>query len=135
MSETLHARILRTLFRAGTPVATTRKAADELVAEIEDRITSAIRDYADSERAAMVCSDSYLQRFDITAYEQMKHLVDDASDIAKYALSERRTDESLQISERGMAVIESGLTLRQAHEIKTGCSQDNLCAECRKETI
>lgn len=135
MSENLHTRILRTLFRAGTPVATTGKAADELVAEIEDRITSAIRDYADSERAAMVSPDSYLRRFDITAYEQMKHLVDDASDIAKYALSERRTDKSLQISERGMSVIECGLTLRQAHEIKTGCSQDNLCAECRKETI
>lgn len=135
MGENLHTRILRTLFRAGTPVATTGKAADELVAEIEDRITSAIRDYADSERAAMVSSDSYLQRFGITAYEQMKHLFADASNIAKYALSERRTDESLQISERGMAVIESGLTLRQAHEIKTGCSQDNLCAECREETI
>ena len=46
-----------------------------------------------------------------------------------------RTAEPVQISERGMSVIESGLTLRQAHEIKTGCSQDNLCAECRKETI
>ena len=36
MSENLHTRILRILFRAGTPVATTGKAADELVAEIEE---------------------------------------------------------------------------------------------------
>lgn len=94
MSDDLRTRILRTLFRAGTPVATTGKAADELVAEIEDRITSAIKDWASSERAAMVSPDSYLRRFDITAYEQMKHLVDDASNIAKYALSERMTPDA-----------------------------------------
>lgn len=93
MTDDLRAFILRALFRAGTPVATTGKAADALVTEIENRITSAIKDWANSERAAMVSPDSYLLRFDTTAYEQMKHLVDDASNIAKYALSERVADD------------------------------------------
>lgn len=35
------------------------------------------------------------------------------------------------ITAEGAAVVESGLTLRQAHELKTGCSADNPCAECR----
>lgn len=37
----------------------------------------------------------------------------------------------LRITEEGVAVVESGLTLRQAHELKTGCSGDDLCRECR----
>ena len=93
----LRTHILRVLFRAGTPVPTSGKAADALMDEIEDRIISAIKDYADSERAAMIPADSYLLRFGATAYEQMKHLHDDARNIAKYAFGERRT---VQISER-----------------------------------
>lgn len=38
----------------------------------------------------------------------------------------------LRITESGKAVIESGLTLRQAHEIKTGCSPEALCEECER---
>lgn len=38
----------------------------------------------------------------------------------------------MRITERGRAVIESGLTLRQAHEIETGCSPEDLCEECRE---
>lgn len=37
----------------------------------------------------------------------------------------------LRITEEGVAVVESGLTLRQAHELKTGCSGDDLCRDCR----
>lgn len=37
-----------------------------------------------------------------------------------------------RISDEGKAVIESGLSVRQAHEIKTGCTPDQLCAECLK---
>ena len=40
--------------------------------------------------------------------------------------------DELQITDRGSAVIESGLTLRQAHEIETGCTPDELCDHCRK---
>ena len=36
------------------------------------------------------------------------------------------------ITESGKAVVESGLTTRQAHEIRTGCSPENRCADCRK---
>lgn len=39
----------------------------------------------------------------------------------------------LSITDRGRAVIESGLTLRQAHEIETGCTPDQLCDRCRKD--
>lgn len=38
-----------------------------------------------------------------------------------------------RITDRGQAVIESGLTLRQAHEIETGCTPDQLCDRCRKD--
>jgi hypothetical protein len=41
-------------------------------------------------------------------------------------------NEQIEITDEGVAVIESGLSLRQAHEIKTGCSPDELCAECRR---
>lgn len=41
-------------------------------------------------------------------------------------------DEEIEITEEGVAVIESGLSLRQAHEIKTGCSPDDLCDECHR---
>jgi hypothetical protein len=37
-----------------------------------------------------------------------------------------------EISEKGKAVVESGLSVRQVHEIETGCSPDMLCAQCRK---
>lgn len=37
------------------------------------------------------------------------------------------------LTERGKAVVESGLTVRQAHEIRTGCSPDSHCEKCRKE--
>jgi hypothetical protein len=39
----------------------------------------------------------------------------------------------LQITDRGQAVIESGLSLRQAHEIETGCTPDELCDRCRND--
>jgi hypothetical protein len=40
--------------------------------------------------------------------------------------------DKVAITAEGAAVIESGLSLRQAHEIKTGCSPDKLCEECRR---
>ena len=39
----------------------------------------------------------------------------------------------IEISDEGVAVIEAGLSLRQAHELKTGCSAENLCDRCRKD--
>lgn len=84
------ARLVQVLFRIGTPIPMITEAADTLIAELEMRISTAVRDYADSERAAMVSSDSYLQRFGCTAYEAMQHLVADAENIAQYALSERK---------------------------------------------
>lgn len=41
-------------------------------------------------------------------------------------------DQTVSITAEGAAVVESGLTLRQAHELKTGCSAANPCDECRK---
>lgn len=38
-----------------------------------------------------------------------------------------------EITEEGKAVVESGLTVRQAHEIKTGCSPTDICEECGKQ--
>lgn len=35
-----------------------------------------------------------------------------------------------QITEKGTAIIESGLTLRQAHEIETACTDDAPCVDC-----
>ena len=35
------------------------------------------------------------------------------------------------ITESGKAVVESGLTTRQAHELRTGCSPENQCDDCR----
>jgi hypothetical protein len=40
------------------------------------------------------------------------------------------SSDEIQISDEGVAVVESGLSLRQAHEIKTGCSPEVPCAEC-----
>lgn len=40
----------------------------------------------------------------------------------------------LKITDAGAAVVESGLTTRQAHELKTGCSEANPCDECRNLT-
>lgn len=46
-------------------------------------------------------------------------------------LAMRQQFGGMRISEEGIAVVESGLTVRQAHEVKTGCSADELCRECR----
>ena len=40
------------------------------------------------------------------------------------------SENRFEITERGKAVIESGLTLRQAHEIERDCSAEKLCASC-----
>ena len=37
-----------------------------------------------------------------------------------------------KITDRGAAVIESGLSVRQAHEIQTGCHPDSPCEKCRE---
>jgi hypothetical protein len=42
------------------------------------------------------------------------------------------TDDEIEITKEGVAVVESGLTVRQAHEIKTGCSPANPCDDCRR---
>lgn len=39
------------------------------------------------------------------------------------------TDE-IEITNRGRAVVESGLSLRQAHEQLTGCTEANPCVKC-----
>lgn len=39
--------------------------------------------------------------------------------------------ERVQITNKGRAVVESGLTIRQAHEIERGCSAEKLCASCQ----
>ncbi|WP_158087254.1 hypothetical protein [Mycobacterium aquaticum] len=39
----------------------------------------------------------------------------------------------MKITDKGKAVIESGLSLRQAHEIETGCSQRRPCRDCDEE--
>ena len=39
--------------------------------------------------------------------------------------------EELRITDQGAAVIESGLTVWQAHEVKYGCSRDKPCEKCR----
>lgn len=41
--------------------------------------------------------------------------------------------EQLQITDKGAAVIEARLTLRQVHEIETDCTPDRLCDRCRKD--
>ena len=41
--------------------------------------------------------------------------------------------DGLQITDKGAAVIESGLTLRQVHEIETGCEPGSLCRDCRRD--
>ncbi len=41
--------------------------------------------------------------------------------------------EPVQITEKGRDVIESGPTLRQAHEIETGCTADDLCKRCLRD--
>lgn len=38
---------------------------------------------------------------------------------------------SYHVTDQGAAVIESGLTVWQAHEIKYGCSRDKPCEKCR----
>jgi hypothetical protein len=37
------------------------------------------------------------------------------------------------ITAKGQAVVESGLTVRQAHEIETGCSEHAPCPACRED--
>lgn len=41
------------------------------------------------------------------------------------------SDEPLEITEKGRALIESGLSTRHLHEIETGCSSESLCTRCR----
>lgn len=48
-------------------------------------------------------------------------------------MPDRNDNEPVEITEKGRAVVESGLTLRQAHEIETGCSASNLCDRCRRD--
>ncbi len=79
---------MRTLFRLGVSVPQINPTVNAFISELEKRISSAIKSYADSERASAITdSDSYLRRFDVTAYEAMKNLAEDADDIARYALS------------------------------------------------
>jgi hypothetical protein len=40
-------------------------------------------------------------------------------------------NEPLEITEKGRALIESGLSTRHLHEIETGCSVHRLCADCQ----
>jgi len=35
------------------------------------------------------------------------------------------------VTDKGRAVVESGLSVRHVHEIETGCSAENPCAECQ----
>lgn len=86
--------VLRTLFREGVPVARLGRIADGLICELEKRIASAISDYADSERAARAFPDGYLTRWGSTAYEVNKRLVEDAGNIARYALSDWKNSEA-----------------------------------------
>lgn len=37
------------------------------------------------------------------------------------------------LTAEALAIVESGLTVRQAHEIRTGCSADTPCAQCRRD--
>jgi hypothetical protein len=37
------------------------------------------------------------------------------------------------ITPKGQAVVESGLTVRQAHEIETGCSEHAPCPACQED--
>lgn len=41
--------------------------------------------------------------------------------------------EEFDITEKGRAVIESGLSLRHVHELETGCRDGDLCARCRRD--
>ena len=38
--------------------------------------------------------------------------------------------EHIEITEKGKAVVESGLSVRQVHEIETGCSPEQPCEKC-----
>lgn len=53
--------------------------------------------------------------------------------VAYRYVTEWEKENELMLSERGEAVVESGLTVRQSHEIRTGCSPDSPCEKCRKE--
>ena len=41
-------------------------------------------------------------------------------------------DRRLVITELGAAVVEAGLSVRQAHELSTGCSEYAPCEQCRR---
>jgi hypothetical protein len=43
--------------------------------------------------------------------------------------------KAFEITDRGRAVVESGLTVRQAHEQLTGCTPDNPCVKCVADGI
>jgi hypothetical protein len=37
------------------------------------------------------------------------------------------------VTDKGAAVVESGLSVRQAHEIETGCTQNDPCRACLQD--
>lgn len=43
------------------------------------------------------------------------------------------SDERFQITARGEAIVESGLSVRHVHEIETGCRPGALCTRCRMD--
>ncbi|MFZ2178086.1 MAG: hypothetical protein WAW17_29485 [Rhodococcus sp. (in: high G+C Gram-positive bacteria)] len=43
------------------------------------------------------------------------------------------TDKRIEITDLGRAVVESGLTVRQAHEIANDCSAEHPCDDCSRE--
>lgn len=45
------------------------------------------------------------------------------------------TDEPLQITEKGRALIESGLSTRHLHELETGCTAERLCERCVRDAL
>ncbi|OXR46638.1 hypothetical protein B7C42_01612 [Nocardia cerradoensis] len=48
-----------------------------------------------------------------------------------YAQRVDEVPQRVQLTDRGAAIVECGLSVRHMHELETGCSPDNLCAECR----
>lgn len=52
----------------------------------------------------------------------------------RYAGNLAKFMNGLQITPRGQALVEAGLSVRHAHELETGCSAENLCDECREAT-
>ncbi|WP_454199540.1 hypothetical protein [Nocardia sp. Marseille-Q1738] len=44
-------------------------------------------------------------------------------------------DEPLEITEKGRALIESGLSTRHLHELETGCTAERLCERCVRDAL